>query len=606
MINRLLIVVAAALFSPKSAAEELAKNGQPAPALQETSDVQDLLFMGDRRPVRIRLHISVAERPFPAAWNDYMRSVFDFADVNGDGLLSKEEAKRIPSAEFLGTLMAGAFSLQTTKISAPFAELDADGNGKVTLAEMKAYYRKAGQGPLQLQSSPTEGTSQALTDALFKALDRDKDGQLSKTELEQAEESLRPLDVDEDEWITPEKLLPNLNGAPPTAPSDKPIPGKSRVADFVLLSPDEPPKKIAEKLTAHYAKVKGKGVSRAELGFDEPLFTKLDADKDGRLDIEELAKWFAEPPDLEFRIFLGQTPDVSTSLGKQALEGPKLGISTPIDLWNTADLPMPLAKGVQKTAEGSVTVKLGNALIEMQREGTPVNKFAAVRRFYIQQFQGARGDKEHLDAEQAKENTFLAGIFELADRNGDGKLTQNELEAFLDVQTKGTHSFTTVSLADHGYGLFELLDANHDNRLSPRELKGAWRVLESWDTDKDGFITQKELPRQFQLTLSQGLRVGNARFAVVGAPRSRFDSLPASGKKGPVWFRKMDKNGDGDVSRREFLGSDEDFRRIDTDGNGLIDVEEAERADARLRGNRLPWKTLGFSLWFLIPPTSLP
>jgi hypothetical protein len=131
-------------------------------------------------------------------------------------------------------------------------------------------------------------------------------------------------------------------------------------------------------------------------------------------------------------------------------------------------------------------------------------------------------------------------------------------------------------------------------------------VLESWDTDKDGFIAQKELPRQFQLTLSHGLRVGNARFAVVGAPRSRFDSLPGSGKKGPVWFRKMDKNGDGDVSRREFLGSDEDFRRIDTDGNGLIDVEEAERADARLRGNRLPWKTPGFSLWFLIPPTTLP
>jgi Ca2+-binding EF-hand superfamily protein len=241
----------------------------------------------------------------------------------------------------------------------------------------------------------------------------------------------------------------------------------------------------------------------------------------------------------------------------------------------------------------------------MQREGAPVNKFAAVRRFYIQQYQGARGEKEHLDAERAKENTFLAGIFELADRDGDGKLRQNELEAFLDVQTKGTHSFTTVSLGDHGYGLFELLDANHDNRLSPRELKGAWRVLESWDTDKDGFITQKELPRQFQLTLSQGLRAGNARFAVVGAPRNRFDSLPASGKKGPVWFRKMDKNGDGDVSRREFLGSDEDFRRIDTDGNGLIDVEEAEKADAWLRVNRLPWKTPGFSLRFLIPTTTL-
>ena len=37
------------------------------------------------------------------------------------------------------------------------------------------------------------------------------------------------------------------------------------------------------------------------------------------------------------------------------------------------------------------------------------------------------------------------------------------------------------------------------------------------------------------------------------------------------------------VSRREFLGSDEDFKRMDTNGDGLIDVQEADRADAELR-----------------------
>jgi hypothetical protein len=41
----------------------------------------------------------------------------------------------------------------------------------------------------------------------------------------------------------------------------------------------------------------------------------------------------------------------------------------------------------------------------------------------------------------------------------------------------------------------------------------------------------------------------------------------------------MDVNGDGDVSEREWLGSMEDFRKIDTDGDGLISVEEAEKAD---------------------------
>jgi hypothetical protein len=48
----------------------------------------------------------------------------------------------------------------------------------------------------------------------------------------------------------------------------------------------------------------------------------------------------------------------------------------------------------------------------------------------------------------------------------------------------------------------------------------------------------------------------------------------------------MDRNRDGDVSRKEFIGTDEDFRKIDTDGDGLISLEEALKADALMRKQR--------------------
>jgi hypothetical protein len=38
----------------------------------------------------------------------------------------------------------------------------------------------------------------------------------------------------------------------------------------------------------------------------------------------------------------------------------------------------------------------------------------------------------------------------------------------------------------------------------------------------------------------------------------------------------MDRNRDGDVSRREFLGPRESFDRLDRDKDGLIDSDEAE------------------------------
>src|SRR5262249_55628400 len=171
---------------------------------------------------------------------------------------------------------------------------------------------------------------------------------------------------------------------------------------------------------------------------------------------------------------------------------------------------------------------------------------------------------------------LLRQVLGIADLEGDGKLSDKELLGWLGLAESAAGAQTTLAMMETGRGLFQMLDANGDGQLSVRELRTAWERLGPYDTDGDFCISRKEIPRQFPLTFNQGPppyyapRAGRRR-----VPPGR--GAPASPGRGPLWFRKMDRNGDGDVSRSEFLGTDEDFKKIDTDGDGLISPEEAEK-----------------------------
>ena len=111
------------------------------------------------------------------------------------------------------------------------------------------------------------------------------------------------------------------------------------------------------------------------------------------------------------------------------------------------------------------------------------------------------------------------------------------------------------------------------------------KLIDRLDKDGDGKIARSEIQKSYEVVFRQGPSAAagynfNGRVVVFAANGRAAPADPAPGpERGPLWFRKMDRNRDGDVSRKEFLGTDEEFRRLDTDGDGLISVEEAENAD---------------------------
>src|SRR5205823_501092 len=112
---------------------------------------------------------------------------------------------------------------------------------------------------------------------------------------------------------------------------------------------------------------------------------------------------------------------------------------------------------------------------------------------------------------------------------------------------------------------------------SVREMRQAAKLLLQLDRDGDGCLALNEIPRRYQLGAQRGPVGGDNLGGVFAISTGGFmGSAPQPQRKeGPLWFRKMDRNRDGDVSRREFLGTDEQFRQIDKDGDGLISAREA-------------------------------
>ncbi|HEY1380298.1 MAG TPA: EF-hand domain-containing protein [Gemmataceae bacterium] len=510
---------------------------RPADPPPDPESVRDVFLLLDRGPLHLRLTVTIAGQSPQAVRRDYLARLFKALDTNGDGKLTKAEFEKSP----LNTARRGPGGRPMSAREA------AEVVPATRLAD--ALERVAGETLALRQNNAVRATD----DAVFATLDVNKRGVLAEAEIADALTLLLTRDQDDDDCITIDELTPpdamqmavNVVGMPAV---ERPL----ATASTMLVDGSGP--LFGPRLVRRYDRDGDGKLSPAEIGLSPERFRALDRDGDGKLSPEELAA------------FKNQSPDVDAVLELE----PPAGQSARVQVH----------AGTGQAARPDIaTFRFGDTDVALAvRSFDPIAAAVADAR---QQFNRLDADQNgYLDRDELKENVrFQRGLFEAIDTDGDDKIFWPEMERYVRGRAEVAATRCEVVVHDLGHGFFEALDRNHDGRLGLRELRAAADTLRSLRKPGQAVLRATDPPRRLHLEVGRG---SFQLFGTGGTGESTVPRIAAAAPRpvGPVWFQRMDRNLDGDLTWKEFLGPRHVFEELDADHDGLIDPFEAEKATA--------------------------
>jgi len=509
------------------------------------SDEQDFIFLAPDRPYFIRLHLQVDGDSFRMMPDRLAENLFAALDGDEDGLLSEQEARRIPARDRFRDLQDPA--------PITFDELDQDGNGSVEPQELTQFVRNNSAKSLKVESQPP----QARIDVdLFARMDAGRDGDIVAEEALSTLSRYSKYDIDDDQTLSASELAVLM-----------PQPGETEDADATLLLPLDNSRwqsDVAVKLLKLYGHPPadgktGRRVSLEELGISPKHFQPLDKNQDGELDLAELTPLVQDPPEtLEFLLEL-------------KTKGARLTV-TPLTKSKRNRVSYEPLRG------GRLLIDFSGISVRIENERSRVTARDDSKMFRLRFLQADADKNGYLGEGEFNGLQLPSARFEDVDRNGDEMVDVKEVTRYVEQQSSLARNQIHLKVAKDGQTLFSLLDTNLDRRLSRREFLSAMERIAEWDANGDGRLTLLEIPRNYKLTFSVGQSLLFAADQMGGGPMNLEALRPEEDSSAPVWFQKMDRNRDGDISQREFLGPLEKFTEIDRDGDGLIDPQEAEQA----------------------------
>lgn len=521
-------------------------------------EFHNIIFLEGTGPKIVRLHIQIDGQGVGAIRQAYAEQLFRSLDAEKDGSLDEQEAVRIPQLA-AGVTVQGMLGPRWNQVDR------SERDGRVSLEELAVYIGESLGATVEIVPKPQRNTQRI---PLFDTLDGNGDGHLARDEFDRAATLLRKYDLDDDETFSVVELQPFGTAAAQAESQQEGIAANA----FLLIDSSNVSTRALEILQRYsHGQLPNPGSPWPSLDSDAVRFTpeqmaRLDLDSSSTLDQDELAGWLSDhEPDVRLLV----------QLPFRQRGRPRCSVLP-------GDAPAAAAgQGVfaESVDDNRLRLSLGETQLDWRAQGTIATASDSVN-FYKLQFRIADGDKnKYLDEGEFAALNLPNAVFSAVDLDGDGMVFEQEVVGFVQRDAAVSQSRIVISVGKDGKSLFEVLDINLDLRLSRREMAEGYDRVLAFDANRDGRLAATELDGRYELTVEIGKP---ALFQNAMGPAGEM-TAPTSPRipqasAGPVWYQRMDRNRDGDVSEREFPGPLELFRRLDADGNRLIDAEEAANA----------------------------
>lgn len=518
------------------------------PRSGESAPLSAILF-APSRPVFLELVVEVDDDGLQAFRQQFAARWFSEFDADGDGLLNKTEADKT---------LAPTDAQAGPPLKVSLESVDTDPADKqISLPEFEKYADKR-LGPSFLALKKKQADDEAA--GLFEQLDTNDDGYLTLGELQNSQQALARHDANDDETIGAAEVKSAADAATPADNNPNGIGG----LPVVVLDRSTNRELLAERLLHEYDRAStgepDGHLDHAELQVEVDAIAPFDGDGSQKLDSSELARLVREIPAqirLHVKLFDG-------SRGRPTVTATPRGTQIGVEL--------------SQSSAGAVALTVDQFNITFRAKRTRASR-GDNSRFFAVRFGTVDKDKNgYLDSKEFEKLGLPDANFAGVDADGNEQVVIDEIVVHLSKAKATPINQVLMRVSDESRPLFDVLDARADRRLSPRELNAAPDRLKELDGDKDGRVSTAELLTDVAVELSvKRPSTRNPAMRVPRTPNRRSAVISREGG-GPDWFLRMDRNYDGDVSWREFLGSRPVFDRLDADRDGLISGNESKSA----------------------------